>query len=118
MALAEGKTWKFVQDDIGVANTTLARWKKAPEFQARIDEHIEAMVGEARRILNQYATRAAKTVAELTVIGLPGHSTRLAAAKDILDRVGLKPVEKQQVQSDGALTIRWIEDDGTDDQDT
>lgn len=103
LALAEGKTWQYVKDEYSVAHTTLARWVKAPAFQARIDEHIDAVVSEARSILRRNATKAARQMAALVDTGLPIDTVKLAAAKDVLDRVGLKAPEK--IDHSGGMTI-------------
>lgn len=109
-ALAEGKTWKATAEAVGVGTTTIARWMKAPEFTARIDDLQAEMVAEARRILRRNATAAAQQLVNLVRHGHSLHSVKLAAAKDVLDRVGLKATEKHEYTgTDGAaLTIRWV----------
>lgn len=110
LLLAQGKTWKEIEEQNGLSHSSVAMWVKHQEFQDRIAEHIESFVSDARKILQRAATNAARTVVQLNEWGLPGHSTRLAAAKDILDRVGLKPPDKQQVESTGdvTITVRYV----------
>lgn len=49
--LADGNlTDVLIAEKIGVARSTLSRWKTHPEFQARIDEILEAYRVETRRL--------------------------------------------------------------------
>ena len=90
LLLSEGKTWAVIEKDHGIPHSTLGKWVKHAEFQERIDEHVEAIVSEARRILRMNAKSAAKKVGLLIDSGHTQHAVMLAAAKDVLDRVGLK----------------------------
>lgn len=116
LLLSEGKTWKAIESDHGIPHSTLGKWVKHDEFQARIDEHIEEIVAEARRILRRNTRDAAKKIADLIVYGIPGHSTQLAAARDVLDRAGLSGPVKNEVTgaNAGPMRILWIEDDDSD----
>lgn len=96
-ALWEGKTYSEVQQVFGLSSATIAAWKKEPEFAARLDELDDEVTGEARRLLRRAGTRAAAKVVDIMEFGTPRHTTRLAAAKDILDRVGLKAPEKHDI---------------------
>jgi hypothetical protein len=107
LAVAESATIVEAAGVAGVTRKTIHEWLKAPEFKARVDEYLEEVVSAARSIMRRNATAAAKTVVDLSVWGLPGHTTRLAAAKDVLDRVGLKPVQEVKQENSGAVTVRW-----------
>lgn len=111
LALAEGKTWKVIEEELGISHSTLALWVRSPDFQARVDEHVDAVVTEARSILRRSATKAARQMAGLLTDGLPMDTVKLAAAKDVLDRVGLKAPE--EIKHTGALTFSV--DIGSDD---
>lgn len=94
LMLAEGKTWEVVKKELAVSSSTLAEWKKSSEFQARIDEHHDVIVAEARRILRRNATVAANKVVQIAEAGYGQHAVKLSASKDILDRVGVRAPEK------------------------
>lgn len=94
LALAEGKTWDTIQKETGSAKTTIARWTRELEFQARVDAHLEAIITEARRHLQRNVLNAARKVVQIMEHGYASHGVRLQAAKDILDRVGVKVPEK------------------------
>lgn len=92
--IAEGKSYRTIAAEIDVAVNTVLRWTKHPEFQSRVDEIIEEVVGDARRILRRNAAAAAQQLVHLHTSGHSMHAVKLAACKDILDRVGLKSPEK------------------------
>lgn len=117
LMLANGEKWDAVLRDVAISSSTLAAWKKAPEFQARIDEHLDVIVSEARQILRRGATQAARQIVDMIRYGNPMHTVKLKAAQDVLDRVGLKPVAKQEVTGANGqpLTIEYVYVDATDD---
>lgn len=109
LAVARAKNETEAARDAGVARESICRWMQHPEFRARVAEHMASIVEEARLILQRNAAAAAATVTDIAFFGLPGHSTRLAAARDILDRVGLKAIEK--IEQTGTTTVRVVYDD-------
>jgi hypothetical protein len=96
LALAQGLTWRQIHEAHGIAAQSLADYTKVAEFQARIDAHMQEMTTTARRILQRNAEKAAQQIVDVMTYGNVQHTTRLAAAKDILDRVGLKSADKIQ----------------------
>lgn len=96
LLLAKGETYAIIEKEHGISHTSLARWKKEPEFTARVDELIDEVVSEARRILRRNAAAAAQQLINLHAHGHAMHGVKLAASKDILDRVGLKAPEKME----------------------
>lgn len=58
----------------------------------------ETAVAEARRILNDAAIGAAKTIISLSRDGMAEDRIQLQACQDILDRAGLRPVEVTEVR--------------------
>ncbi len=94
LGFAEGKEWAVIAQEVDVSISTLGEWRKKPEFQARIEEHIQAFVSEARDILRRHAAHAARRMVTASQSAGSHHSVQVAAAKDILDRVGLKAPEK------------------------
>lgn len=113
LAVAESATIIDAAKLAGVTRETIHRWMNHPEFKARVDEHLEEVVGAARSILRRNAVAAAQQMVNILAHGHPQHAVKLAAAKDVLDRVGLKAPEK--LEHGGGMTVRWIEDgDGGD----
>lgn len=100
LAFADGQSWRDIAASLGVSVSTLSEWKKAPEFVARIDEHHDAIVSDARLYLKRNAMSAAKKMVQLMEYGNAMHGVKLKAAQDILDRVGLKGVEKHEHKID------------------
>lgn len=95
-ARAEGKSQEQAATLAGCSRKSIERWEKEQAFQDRIDAYLEAGRTEAKRILVRNAAAAAKQLVLLMDHGYSNHSVRLAAAKDVLDRVGLKAPEKHE----------------------
>lgn len=88
----------FTQTEIAakvdMAEETISRWKKQPKFQ-------EELAAAQRNFLDDLARPAIRAMREL--LESESDQVKLQAAKDILDRTGYKPVEKQEIV--GALDI-------------
>ncbi len=96
LACALHRTEQQAADDAGVSRKTISRLNQQPEFLARVRDYLKPARERALIELERAAPEAAKKIVELTVYGIPGHSVQLAAAKDILDRTGLKATEKHE----------------------
>jgi DNA-binding XRE family transcriptional regulator len=94
LAVAESATIIDAAKVVDVTRKTIYEWLKSPEFRARVDEHLDEVVSAARQILRRNAVAAAQQLVNIHAHGHPLHSVKLAASKDILDRVGLKAPEK------------------------
>jgi len=68
------------------------------DVREELNRRLDACVAEAMETLRGEANRSAEAMAELRDYGNREYSVRLAAAKDILDRVGLKGIENHQVE--------------------
>jgi len=71
------------------AHTMGSRWLKSPEIAAQIRERVEAG-------LDDLAPAAVATIGELMLDPAAPPSTRLAAARDILDRLGWIPPKRAE----------------------
>jgi hypothetical protein len=60
----------------------------------RIAEMVDPALTELRRLVDEADTDAVK----------------LAAIKDVLDRAGYKPIERQQVDQTGEISLRYVND--------
>lgn len=98
-AVATHKTLADAAKAANVSDRSLYRWLDVPEFEARVKEHTDRIVRRARIKLAAKAEDAADMMIDLMHFGTNRHGVRLAAAKDILDRVGLKAPEKIQVDA-------------------
>jgi hypothetical protein len=98
LARAAGATVTESSATAGVAQRTGEYWNRRADILARIDELQALATADALRYLKAHALSAARRLVDLMH---PGRTsligpTNLAAAKDVLDRVGLKPVEKRE----------------------
>jgi hypothetical protein len=107
LALAKAKTETKAAEEIGVARETVWRWNQHPEFQRRVQDNTERVLEEARLVLMRNAQKAAETVVDMMYWGLPGHRTRLQAACEVLDRVGIREPERHEHHGSGAIAIHW-----------
>lgn len=97
-----------IAKEVGVHGTTISKWKKDPDFQAMLEE-------AQWRFLGDLASPALRVLRTSLKVSDP--KVRLQAAKDILNRAGYKPVEKQEIS--GSLEIseaadryrKYLEDD-------
>jgi hypothetical protein len=105
LAIAETKTLVEAAKHCDVSRKTLYEWLAVPEFRQRVQETVEASVTRARWRLANKAEDAANMVIDIMQFGNSRHAMRLAAAKDILDRVGLKAPEKIEHEHSGSLDI-------------
>lgn len=95
---ASGETIGAATRKIGVSHDTATRWNKLPAIQQRIDALQLAVTADAMRYLKAHAMTAAMRVVELTRDGTAtAAAVNLAACRDLLDRVGLKPTERQEL---------------------
>lgn len=105
-----GLTYGQIGAELKRSESTVAQWFIDPLFRAEYEALCARETEAAQAVLFQAATEAAKTQ-----IGLLGaHSEMVAhlAAKDILDRVGLRPVERQDVTSGGEAVRFTLTIDG------
>lgn len=110
LRLWEGKTYDEIIQEFGLSSRTIAAWKKEPEFDARLKELDEAATAEATRILRRAVPRAARRLVDIMEFGTSQHGMRLAAAKDILDRSGLKPVQEIKQENTGHIEVEYVND--------
>ena len=82
-------TQKQIAEKINVTEKTICEWKKLDEFKK-----------EKEKLLREsFSDVAPKVKAELYRLALKAESeqVKLNAIKDILDRAGLKPTDKQEI---------------------
>ena len=82
----ENKTQKEIAKEIKVTEQTICEWKKDAEFQ----KEIQTQTKECFSIL---AIKAQKELSNL--LESKNEYIQLQAVKDVLDRAGYKPIDKQ-----------------------
>ncbi len=99
----KGMTLEEIAAAVGVSRQTVSKWMNHDElFRAEYDRRI--------RELNKYATAyAMSTLIEL--LESKHAPTRLGAAKDLLDRAGMKPAEDVNLHGD-AVHVTIVDDMG------
>jgi IS30 family transposase len=101
----QGLTIKEIAQELKQRESTVKNWFYRNEtFMAEYEEIRRENVERARNILIGYGPQAAKNVVSIAEGSKkPGNvsaRTQLDANTDILDRIGLKPVEKQEVKAE------------------
>lgn len=86
-----------IADDVGVSPHTLNRWFYAePLFQETYEELQEQLHADAMRRLKGLVGEAVNTITWLVRNGHPDQ-VKLSAAKDVLDRAGLKAPDQVEI---------------------
>lgn len=101
--LAAGKRVSEVATEIGKHERTLYAWLEREDFAGELDARLAAARARAKRILEAGAEDAAASLVLVAKAGEPGHGPRVAAARDILDRVGLAVPKEVKVEVGGNL---------------
>ncbi|HXG89540.1 MAG TPA: hypothetical protein VNJ02_14520 [Vicinamibacterales bacterium] len=97
VALLTASSIKHAATRAGVNEKTLREWLKCDvEFRAAFDAAHRAAFEEAKDQIRVLATRAVATLGELLDAKVPP-AIRFAAARDLLDRNSLRPVEKLEI---------------------
>lgn len=94
--LSVGKSTQEIADNLDKSTGWVRKWKKDPGVVSLVNElHMEA-VASAKATIVSHTSKAASTIVELMDTG-PA-TVRLAAAKDLLDRVGMKAPDRKQIE--------------------
>lgn len=105
--ILEGKTRTQAYIDAGYSRRNARKaasnlWTNM-DIQGEITRRTEEVTEQAKIHLQEKSLAAAKTITELAEDGTKNDFCRLQAAKDVLDRTGMKPAEK--VQHSGELKL-------------
>lgn len=98
-------TQREIAKEIDVSEETISRWKKKKEFNKQKLE-------EERIFLGDLSSKSIQTMEKL--LNARSELVRFNAAKDILDRTGHKPIDKQQIQN---IEVPTFIDDISGDED-
>ena len=95
--LSVGKSTKDIAANLDRSEAWVRRWKKDPGVMSLVAELHSEAVETAKSVLVSGTQKAASTIVDLMDTG-PA-SIRLAAAKDILDRLGMKAPDRKQIEA-------------------
>ncbi|MCG2339274.1 phBC6A51 family helix-turn-helix protein [Staphylococcus epidermidis] len=93
--LAEGE----IADEIDVNRSTISRWKHNDKFR-------EGFKGYQAEHLSKQVPKALQTM--INLLDAKSELVRYQASKDILDRTGYTPVERQQIET--TATVHFDDD--------
>ncbi|END1833454.1 hypothetical protein ABLM60_004174, partial [Shigella flexneri] len=88
------KTDKQIAKEISIDTTTISRWKRKEDFRV-------GLRGYQSEYLANTVPKAIQTMIDL--LGAKSELVRFQASKDILDRTGYNPVDKQEVESSATV---------------
>lgn len=107
--LALGKSTEYISANLSRSAAWVRKWKKDPGVVALVNElHTEAVEGAKATIISG-TQKAAATLVELVEQG--PSTVRLAAAKDILDRIGMKAPDRKQIEQTVNVTTSMSRED-------
>ncbi|MBM6506817.1 DNA-binding protein [Staphylococcus pasteuri] len=93
------KTDKQIAKEISIDTTTISRWKRKEDFRV-------GLRGYQAEYLANTVPKAIQTMIDL--LGAKSELVRFQASKDILDRTGYNPVERQQIET--TATVQFNDD--------
>ncbi|MTV23022.1 DNA-binding protein [Staphylococcus delphini] len=85
-----------IAQEIDVNRATISRWKANEKFR-------EGFKGYQAEHLQKHVPKALQTM--ISLLDARSELVRFQASKDILDRTGYNPVEKQEISMQGAVTF-------------
>jgi len=115
--IAEGKlTQGEIAKKLGVSDKTIRRWKKKEELQKAIDDFTAEIKRDIERKLMSMSSKALRELDKL--LSARSEMVRLQAIKDVLDRLDIKPAEKQDIdlKTDMEIVVKLPDDLATDEK--
>ncbi|HFH9445142.1 TPA: phBC6A51 family helix-turn-helix protein [Enterococcus faecium] len=94
-----------IAEELKISEQTLYNWLKDEDFTHAYDEYVKT-------IMSKSSGKALNTM--LSLLSAKSEMVRFNAAKDIMDRGGLAPVEKQEIKQEN-LNYEIVIDDWDDD---
>lgn len=97
--IAEGnKTVEEIAQECKVSRQSIYNWKKNEEFKKAIDDFEEELREDIKHKLISMSPKALKEFNKL--LSARSEMVRFQAIKDLFDRIGMKPVEKQEIKQE------------------
>lgn len=94
-----------IAEELNITEQTLYNWLKDDDFTEAYDDYVKT-------IMSKSSGKALNTM--LSLLSAKSEMVRFNAAKDIMDRGGLAPVEKQEIKQEN-LNYEIVIDDWDDD---
>lgn len=94
-----------IAKELKITEQTLYNWLKDDDFSKAYDDHVKT-------IMSKSSGKALNTM--LSLLSAKSEMVRFNAAKDIMDRGGLAPIDKQEIKQDINFDIvidDWDDDD-------
>lgn len=94
-----------IAEELKITEQTLYNWLKDDDFTEAYDEYVKT-------IMSKSSGKALNTM--LSLLSAKSEMVRFNAAKDIMDRGGLAPIDKQEIKQDINFDIvidDWDDDD-------
>lgn len=106
---AAGKSVTAIAEELDLKPNTISKWFAEPETAEMLQRFRIEALGESKDVLRGLSLRAVQALAE----GLesPEAKDRIAAAKTILDRVGIVRVEKFEHEHKGKIDLSALTED-------
>lgn len=98
IALLTEPTLKEAAKKVGISEATLWRWMQEPEFKEAFRDAKKQSVSQAVSQLQQSSGEAVQTLRDVMGDGAAPHSSKVSAAKTILD-MALKAVETEELEA-------------------
>jgi len=95
--LALGKPTSYIAESLDKSEAWVRQHKKDSDVVSQVNALHGESVEAARAVIVNGTTKAAETIVELATSG-PA-SIRLAASKDLLDRIGLRAPDKKEIET-------------------
>ncbi len=116
--IAEGHlSFEEIARQLDISSKTLRRWRKEEEFQKQIEEFTQEMKKDIERKLMSMSSKALRELDKL--LSARSEMVRLQAIKDVLDRLDIKPADKQDIdlKTDMEIVVKLPEDIAADGDD-
>jgi hypothetical protein len=109
IALLEQPSIKQAAQSVGISEVTLFRWLQEPDFQRAYREAKHRVVEQAISRLQQVSREAVDTLREVMIDTEKPPSTRVTAAKAVLE-MSIKAVELEDLASRVEELERFVEE--------
>ncbi|HGU6178040.1 TPA: phBC6A51 family helix-turn-helix protein [Escherichia coli] len=109
--IAEGNlTQKEIAEKLNTTEVTISRWKQKEEFRKAIEDFTVEMKKDIERKLMSMSSKALRELDKL--LSARSEMVRLQAIKDVLDRLDIKPADKQDIdlKTDMEIVVKLPED--------
>lgn len=101
--LIAGHTVPEIAEELGVSRTTVWRWSRQPEFAHAFLELRRTRFESAQMMMDETAFDAIRVLQDVMNDEAQSGASRVAAAREVLDRAGWSPARKAPVRYEGTV---------------